>query len=94
MCVIKMNIVKLLMIILPISSVVCEDYDFTTYQDMDWDDTEQVWKEDGDITLTWTEAIEMMKMEEINHYKDIIEEKNKLGQDFMGPLQVWPMVYI
>ena len=72
-----MNIVKLLMFILPISSVGCEDYDFTTYHDMDWDDTEQVWKEDGDITLTWTEAIEMMKMEEIEHYKDIIEEKNR-----------------
>merc|ERR1711962_454609 len=72
-----MNIVRLLRFILPISSVVCDDYDFNTYEDINWDDTEQVWKEGGDITMTWSEAIDLMKMEEIEHYKDIIEEKER-----------------
>ena len=42
---------------------------------------EEVWKDEGDIMMTWTEAIELMKIEELESVKNVIEEKDKKIQE-------------
>jgi len=53
-----------------------EDYNFTTFEDIDLNEMEEVWKEDGEIMMTWTEAVQIMRLEEIETHKDSIKEKN------------------
>merc|ERR1712002_1213042 len=67
---------------------VCEDYDFNTFEDIDVSEMEEVWKEEGDIMMTWTEAIQMMELEELESVKNVIEEKDKKIQDLEWEKQV------
>ena len=67
----------LLISILTFQVSVGEGYDFSTYEEFDLSEMEEVWKEEGDIIMSWTEAIEMMKIEELESVKNVIEEKDK-----------------
>ena len=67
-----------LVFILTFNISVCQDYDF---EDIDLAEMEEVWKEEGEILMTWTEAIEMMKLEEVENYKVTIEQKENKIQE-------------
>lgn len=71
----RMKALTLLPILMAVQSIVCEDYDFSNVEDVVVNETVMIWKEEGQVNMTWSEAIEMMKLDEVSKYREIIQEK-------------------
>jgi len=70
----------ILTILLPLVVIypgrLCEDYDFLL-QEISENETVDIWREEKQVNMIWSEAIEMIQQDEISKYRDVITEKEE-----------------
>jgi len=54
----------------------CEDYDFS-HKEIGENETVDIWHEEKHVNMIWSEAIEIMKQDEITKYRAVITEKEE-----------------
>ena len=72
-----MKPLTILSFILALGRTLSEDYDFLNYEDGSMNSTVELWMEEGETIVTFSEAIQMMKIVEEENLRAIIDEKER-----------------